>query len=360
MPTSPPVVPAVAAPSSRLESVLTRAWLRRGALARALWPLSRLFGALAALRRLLYRAGLLKSTQLPVPVVVVGNIFIGGTGKTPLTIWLVQALREAGFTPGVISRGHGGEDGAPRPVTPDASARQVGDEPLLIARRGQCPVMVGRDRVAAGLALLAAHPAVDIVIADDGLQHYALRRDVEIVLFDSRGAGNGWLLPAGPLREPRGRRRDVTVVNTTQLDPVLAAAVAGPGGLLLPMALVGDVAERLIDRGQRVPLRQLGRDGARIVAAAGIGNPQRFFSMLAAQGLRCAELALPDHHDFLDQPFAGLDAELILITEKDAVKCAQIEQLRNDPRLWVVPVTARIDAALALHIVEKCRGHSTA
>ncbi len=340
--------------------MLTRAWLRRGALACALWPLSCLFGALAATRRLLYRAGVLKSVRLPVPVVVVGNIFIGGTGKTPLTIWLVGALRAAGFEPGVISRGHGSTDRAPRPVMPGSTAAEVGDEPLLIARRGQCPVMVGRDRAAAGLALLAAHPEVDIVIADDGLQHYALRRDVEIVLFDSRGAGNGWLLPAGPLREPRGRRRDVTVVNTSALDPVLAAAVAGPGGLLLPMTLSGEYAERLADRAERVPLRQLGQSGARIVAAAGIGNPQRFFTMLAAQGVRCAELALPDHHDFLDQPFAGIDAQLILITEKDAVKCGQIEQLRNDPRLWVVPVTACIDAALALHIVEKCRGHSTA
>ncbi|MES2740973.1 MAG: tetraacyldisaccharide 4'-kinase [Pseudomonadota bacterium] len=360
MPISPPAISPVTAQPSRLESVLTRAWLRRGALACALWPLSCLFGALAATRRLLYRAGVLKSVRLPVPVVVVGNIFIGGTGKTPLTIWLVGALRAAGFEPGVISRGHGSTDRAPRPVMPGSTAAEVGDEPLLIARRGQCPVMVGRDRAAAGLALLAAHPEVDIVIADDGLQHYALRRDVEIVLFDSRGAGNGWLLPAGPLREPRGRRRDVTVVNTSALDPVLAAAVAGPGGLLLPMTLSGEYAERLADRAERVPLRQLGQSGARIVAAAGIGNPQRFFTMLAAQGVRCAELALPDHHDFLDQPFAGIDAQLILITEKDAVKCGQIEQLRNDPRLWVVPVTACIDAALALHIVEKCRGHSTA
>ncbi|HAT31596.1 MAG TPA: tetraacyldisaccharide 4'-kinase [Janthinobacterium sp.] len=355
-PTASPAAPA--SHPSRLEATLTRNWLRRGPLACALWPLSLLFGALSGARARLYRAGLLRSTRLPVPVVVVGNIFIGGTGKTPLTIWLAQALRQAGFTPGVISRGHGSADRLPRPVRADSSAQQVGDEPLLIARRALCPVMVGRDRAAAGRALLAAHPEVDVLIADDGLQHYALQRDVEIVLFDGRGAGNGWLLPAGPLREPRTRARDFTVVNTAQLSPALQARVAGPDGAATRMELVGEFAERLADRAERLPLAALA--GRRLVAAAGIGNPGRFFSMLAAHGLRFVELPLPDHHDFLDQPFAAVDADLILMTEKDAVKCAQIEHIKDDPRLWVVPVTARIDAALAQRIVEKCRGRSPA
>ena len=187
MPTSSP---------AKLETTLTRAWLSRGPLACALWPVSLLFGALSAVRRGLYRAGVLTSTRLPVPVVVVGNIFIGGTGKTPLTIWLVQALRDAGMRPGVISRGHGSADRLPRAVTAASTPQQVGDEPLLIFQRGGCPVMVGRDRAQAGRALLAAHPDVDVLVTDDGLQHYALQRDVEIVLFDGRGAGNGWLLPA--------------------------------------------------------------------------------------------------------------------------------------------------------------------
>jgi tetraacyldisaccharide 4'-kinase len=360
MPTSHPPAVTVAPTPSRLEATLARAWQRRGALACALWPLSQLFRALGSLRRLLYRLRVFKSVRLPVPVIVVGNIFIGGTGKTPLTIWLVQVLRQAGFKPGVISRGHGGAENLPRPVTPASNARQVGDEPVLIASRALCPVMVGRERGAAGLALLRAHPEVDILIADDGLQHYALQRDVEIMLFDGRGVGNGWLLPAGPLREAPQRQRDFTVVNAPALTPALLATVAPRGGAVTQMLLAGDCAERLLDRSEQVTLAVLAQSGKRIAAAAGIGHPERFFAMLRTHGLHFAELPLPDHHDFLDRPFAAVDAELILITEKDAVKCAQIEYLKDDPRLWVVPVAARIDAALAQQIVEKCRGRSPA
>ncbi|MES2159735.1 MAG: tetraacyldisaccharide 4'-kinase [Pseudomonadota bacterium] len=352
--------------SSALETTLTRNWLRRGPLACALWPVSLLFRALSGLRAALFRVGVLKSSRLPVPVVVVGNIYIGGTGKTPLTIWLVQALQAAGMRPGVISRGHGSDDGHAREVTALSTPAQVGDEPLLIKQRTGCPVMVGRDRAATGRALLAAHPDVDILLTDDGLQHYALQRDVEIILFDGRGAGNGWLLPAGPLREPVSRRRDFTVINTPQLSPQLAAAV-GAAAMPIQMTLAGAHAEQLSDRSQRRSLAELaeassGGDGAglRVAAAAGIGNPARFFGMLKAAGLRITELPLPDHHDFQDRPFAALDADLILMTEKDAVKCAQIEELRDDPRLWVVPVTAHLDGALADQIVEKCRGRSIA
>lgn len=275
--------------NASLETTLTRAWLRRGALACALWPLSLLFRALSSLRALLFRAGVLKSTRLPVPVIVVGNIFIGGTGKTPLTIWLAEALRDAGFQPGIISRGHGGSDGAARAVGPDSSAREVGDEPLLIARRTGCPVVVGRDRGAAGRALLAAHPRVDVILTDDGLQHYALQRDIEIMLFDGRGVGNGWLLPAGPLREVPSRRRDFTVVNAPELTPALRAAV---GGAPFRMRLDGAFAEPLLRPGQRVPLASLA--GRRLVAACGIGNPQRFFTLLRGAGLDVAELPLPE------------------------------------------------------------------
>lgn len=340
--------------ASTLESTLTRAWLRRGPLAWALLPVALLFRLLSSLRRLLFRSGLKRSERLPVPVIVVGNIFIGGTGKTPLTIWLAESLRAAGLRPGVISRGHGGQEGAPLEVTPRSDPRAVGDEPLLIAARAGCPVVVGRRRVEAGRALLQAHPEVDVLIADDGLQHYALARDVEIVLFDGRGVGNGWLLPAGPLREPPSRRRDFTVVNAPELTPGLARAV---GGQPWRMHLAGDFAEPL-QGGARVALAGL-RD-QRIVAAAGIGNPGRFFAMLRAAGLTLRELPLPDHHDFLDEPFATVDADVILITEKDAVKCRQIDHLKDDPRLWVVPVTAQLDARLAEQIVEKCRGRSLA
>ncbi|THC44920.1 tetraacyldisaccharide 4'-kinase [Massilia sp. Mn16-1_5] len=341
--------------NNSLESTLTRAWLRRGPLACALWPVSLLFRVLSGLRAGLYRAGILKAGRLPVPVVVVGNIFIGGTGKTPLTIWLAQALTDAGLRPGVISRGHGAEGEAPREVTLDSDTVDVGDEPLLIARRAGVPVFVGRKRVEAGRALLAAHPDVNVVLTDDGLQHYALARDVEVLLFDGRGAGNGWLLPAGPLREPRSRRRDVTVVNAPQITPELAAAV---GGAPFQMQLVGDSAERLATASERRPLASFA--GQRVLAAAGIGNPGRFFTLLRGAGLAFDELPLPDHYDFRDNPFAAVDADVILITEKDAVKCGQLENLKDDPRLWVVPVTARIDAAVADLIVEKCRGRSLA
>jgi tetraacyldisaccharide 4'-kinase len=360
---------------SALESTLTRGWLRRGPLACALWPLSLLFRLLSGVRAALFRAGVLKSSRLPVPVVVVGNIYIGGTGKTPLTIWLVQALQAAGMKPGVISRGHGRDGDGAREVLAASTPQQVGDEPLLIRQRTGCPVMVGRDRAATGRALLAAHPDLDILLTDDGLQHYALQRDIEIILFDGRGAGNGWLLPAGPLREPVSRRRDFTVINAPVLTEALVRAV-NPGeagsypvrgttpfsqAAAIQMRLTGEHAEQLRDRAQRKTFVELAATpGLRIAAAAGIGNPARFFGMLNAAGLVIAELPLPDHHDFLDRPFAALDADIILITEKDAVKCAQIEELRDDPRLWVVPVTARIDAALADQIVEKCRGRSLA
>ncbi|UGQ47606.1 tetraacyldisaccharide 4'-kinase [Massilia endophytica] len=341
-----------------LESTLTRAWLRRGPLACALWPLSLLFRALSAVRRGLYRAGVLKSSRLPVPVVVVGNIFIGGTGKTPLTIWLVEALRAAGLKPGVVSRGFGSEAGAARPVTAQSLPSEVGDEPVLIAARTGAPLMVGRDRAAAGRALLAAHPEIDVIVTDDGLQHYALQRDVEVVLFDGRGTGNGWTLPAGPLREPPSRRRDFTVVNAAEVTPQLRAQLGGED--VYQMSVGGGHAERLGEPGQRVALAELAQRGGRIVAAAGIGNPARFFATLRAAGLSFAELPLPDHYDFHANPFAALDADLVLLTEKDAVKCSHIEELRNDPRLWVVPVSARIDSALADHIVEKCRGRTFA
>jgi tetraacyldisaccharide 4'-kinase len=339
--------------ASSVEASLTRAWQGRGLLASLLFPISLLFRAIAGTRAAMYRAGWLASTRLPVPVVIVGNIFIGGTGKTPLTIWLVEALRQAGMRPGVISRGHGGAGSAPRAVLASSLAADVGDEPLLIAQSARCPVVVGRDRVAAAQAMLSAHPEVDVLVSDDGLQHYRLQRDVEIILFDGRGTGNGWLLPAGPLREPPSRRRDVTVVNVPELTPALAAEV---GGEPYKMVLAGQHAEQLVDRSQKIALAELASQSKRITAAAGIGNPGRFFTMLRAAGLQVEELPLPDHHDFVPNPFETVDADVILITEKDAVKCAQLEKLNNDPRLWVIPVAAQLDAALAAHIVEKCRG----
>ncbi|MFL9926191.1 tetraacyldisaccharide 4'-kinase [Herbaspirillum lusitanum] len=331
--------------------------MQRGPLACLLWPLSLLFALLIRLRRAAFALGLKQSTRLPVPVIVVGNVFIGGTGKTPFAIWLIEALRAAGYTPGLISRGYGGRqssaaDGSEvREVDAGSKAREVGDEPLLIALRTACPVVVGRRRVAAAQHLLAAHPQVDVIVSDDGLQHYALGRDIEIVLSDARGAGNGWLLPAGPLREPATRRRDFSVVN-------LPAGAAPPSGAFA-MILHGETAQQLADPSQQMRLAAIAGKG-RIAAVAGIGNPARFFTTLRQAGLSFAEVALPDHHDYSDNPFAALTQQVILITEKDAVKCKAIEAIKNDPRIWVVPVTARIDGVLAEHIVEKLRERPTA
>ena len=353
---------ALSSKSSTFESWLSGVWQRRSIAACLLWPLSLLFGALAAWRRLLYRCHILSSYRLPVPIVVVGNVVVGGTGKTPLVIWLVAALRRRGYTPGVISRGYGGRANAAAgvlEVNVDSSVELVGDEPLLIARRANCPVMVGRDRVAAARALLVAYPTIDVIISDDGLQHYRLQRSVEIVLFDERGGGNGWLLPAGPLREPISRRRDVTVLNS----------VSVPAGLpenCVRMQVAGGHAESLSNRSRRMRLDEM---NGRILAVAGIGNPQRFFGMLREAGLSIETMALPDHHAFTTQTFADSTAlshaDIILMTEKDAVKCASIDRVGNDPRMWVVPVTAQIDGALLdlidnKLILEKSRGYPTA
>ncbi len=334
-----------------LEKFFLRTWQQRGFFACLLWPLSLLYQSLTFTRRWAFVHGYLQRSRLPTPVVVVGNIFVGGTGKTPFTIWLVQALQKAGWRPGVISRGHGGSDGQadkPMVVLPTSSATQVGDEPLLMAQRCACPVVVGRNRVAAGQALLAAYPEVNIVISDDGLQHYALARDVEIMLFDQRGVGNAWLLPAGPLRESVARRADFVVLNNTTAVPRLVFSTP-----VFQMQLQGREAVSLAEPARSVMLTSFQGRG---LAAAGIGHPARFFAMLHDAGLEFEAMPLPDHYAFSVNPFAQADAEWILITEKDAVKCRQIPGLQNDPRVWVVPVSAQLDAVLLQQIVEKCGG----
>ncbi|MEJ2801801.1 tetraacyldisaccharide 4'-kinase [Comamonadaceae bacterium PP-2] len=294
-------------------------WLARGARARLLWPLSVLYGALAALDRLRHRV-LHVPQRLPVPVVVVGNVVAGGAGKTPTTLALVRHLRSRGWRPGVISRGYGRETppGEPdvRAVPPDASARWVGDEPLLIARQSGVPVFVGRRRAEAGQALLAAYPHTDILVCDDGLQHHALGRDLEICVFDERGIGNGWLLPAGPLREPWPPHREPVcprlVLHTGQR---VASSLAGTGWHA-PRRLA-DYALR--DDGGQVALQALA--GRPLAAVAGIARPQAFFDMLAQAGLQIGtRVPLPDHDDFSDGLPPSCDGLTVLCTEKDAVK----------------------------------------
>jgi tetraacyldisaccharide 4'-kinase len=288
---------------------LRQAWRRRGPLAMALWPLSLLYGALSALRRALYRARLLRSERLPVPVVVVGNVIAGGAGKTPATLAVVRHLRAAGWRPGVVSRGYGRATTDCREVLPTASAAEAGDEPLLIARAAGVPVFVARRRADAGRALLAAHPATDIIVCDDGLQHLALARDVEVCVFNDEGLGNGWLLPAGPLREPWPRA----------VDLVLHAGPA-PGGPAPQFALSRALADHAVDAaGRQVPLAQL--RGEPLHALAAIARPQDFFALLHAEGLKpIAEEALPDHYDFSSWKRPPDKRLRLICTEKDAVK----------------------------------------
>lgn len=303
---------------------LQRAWLRRGPLAIALWPLSILFGALAALRRHAFRAGLLRIRRVAVPVVVVGNVVAGGAGKTPVVIELVRHLRGRGLHPGVVSRGHGRQDGNCREVHADSEPQVVGDEPLLIARAAGVPVFVATSRVEAARALLAAHPECDVIVSDDGLQHYALARDVEICVFDERGVGNGWLLPAGPLREPWPRRADLVL---------RAVGASGIEGRAVQRRLAATA--RRAD-GTTTALSELARRP--VAAVAAIARPEAFFAMLRAQGIDARPaLALPDHDAFATLPPEVAGRELVC-TEKDAAKL-----WRERPDAWAVPLLLDIE-----------------
>jgi len=299
---------------TNLEQGLIRAWARRGPQAFALWPLSLLYGALTGLQRTLYRLGWLKGQHLPVPVVVVGNVVAGGAGKTPTTLAVVAHLAARGWRPGIVSRGHGRATTDVRAVAADADPRAVGDEPLLLRRRTGAPVFVGRQRADAGRALLAAHPEVDVLVCDDGLQHRALARDVEIVVFDARGIGNGWLLPAGPLREPWPRPVDLVL----RTEP--GAELALPPGAQAFAAQRTLAAQAVRADGSTVPLAALA-GSAPLVALAGIARPEAFFAMLRAAGLTLHEtLALPDHYDFNSWLRASHLRETLICTEKDAIK----------------------------------------
>ena len=296
---------------------LQRAWLKHGPLACALWPLSQVFALLSGARRLLYRIGVFKPCRLGVPVIVVGNLVAGGAGKTPAVMAVVALLRRHGYTPGVLSRGYGRQNAAPTlEVHRGTAVRDSGDEPKLLHLRTGAPVMVGRERAAAGRALRASHPEVDVVVCDDGLQHLGLARDAQVIVFDERGAGNGWLLPAGPLREPlraSAPARSVVLYNAT------AATTPWPGRLG-QRSLAGVVELGAWWQGQAATPRAL--DALRnrpLLAAAGIANPGRFFDMLRRHGLVFDSLALPDHHPFATLPWRA-DATDVIVTEKDAVK----------------------------------------
>ena len=310
-----------------MREALQRAWLRRGPLAFALWPLSLLFGAAAALRRGAYRYGLLRSERVPVPVLVVGSVLVGGSGKTPVVMSILDHLRSRGIAAGVVSRGYGRTTSDCREVKRESDPRQVGDEPLLVKRSCEVPVFVAAGRAQAARALLKAYPATRIIVCDDGLQHYALQRDVEICVFDDRGTGNGWRLPAGPLRE--SWPRPVDLVLRSERAP-------GIDGFVVRRKLAAQA--RRFD-GTRPALAEL--RGKAVVAVAGIARPQPFFEMLRRAGLQLSQtVALPDHSDFEGIAKLLPAPSNLVCTEKDAAKL-----WRHRPDAWAVPLLLEIDAA---------------
>ncbi|MCK9606745.1 MAG: tetraacyldisaccharide 4'-kinase [Methylomonas sp.] len=326
------------------------AWYQEMYISAWFMPLSMFYVDAMRLRRFLYRTGLKTSVRLPVPVVIVGNLTVGGTGKTPLVICLVRLLKQQGYKPGVISRGYaGGENTQPLSVTAHSDPRQVGDEALLLARRCDCPVVVAADRPAAGRHLLAEN-ACDVIISDDGLQHYALQRDIEIVVIDGqRRFGNGYCLPVGPLREPPERVNTVDFVVVNEPKELLEGELA--------MHCRGDNLVNLLT-GEIKPVTDF--IGITCHAVAGIGNPQRFFMQLAAAGLDCQTHGFPDHHPFNATDLQFKDAKPVIMTEKDAVKCAAFAQ----PRHWYLPVDAALPEAFADSFLtllkDKTHGQKTA
>ncbi|MBA3564585.1 MAG: tetraacyldisaccharide 4'-kinase [Gammaproteobacteria bacterium] len=305
-----------------------------------LWPLSLLYRLIVAARRRAYASGVLRMHYPASPVVVVGNITAGGTGKTPLVIWLASRLAAEGRRPGIVTRGYGAHARAwPRLVSADCDPIEVGDESVLLARRCACPVAAGPDRVAA--ARLLETGKVDVILADDGLQHYRLGRQFEIAVIDaSRGFGNGFCLPAGPLREPATRLADVDAV----VENVARGETAS--GDRIAMHVVAHVAVALVS-GERRPLESF--RGAPVHGVAGIGNPQRFFHQLAGFGLQVIEHPLPDHAELSDADIWFPDGGAVLMTEKDAVKCAGFASAHH----WYVPVEARLSDADATGLMSR-------
>jgi tetraacyldisaccharide 4'-kinase len=327
--------------AERLRRWLEQRWYEGAPVPWWLRSLSAIFGGVSGFRRFLYRRGLLRTHRLAVPVIVVGNLTVGGSGKTPMVIALVEALRAEGFRPGVISRGYGrtaADPRAPMIVTADTDPAHGGDEPVLIAWRTRAPVAVSRDRVAAGELLLSQHD-VDVIVADDGLQHYRLGRDVEIVVVDGRRRfGNSRLLPAGPLREPVSRLRGV--------DAVVVNGPRGPdepGFDLQPSNVVP------LRGGAPRPLSDLA--GTRVHAVAGIGDPERFFATLRTAGVDVVPHPFPDHHAFVAADLDFGDDAPVLMTEKDAMKCRAFAQ----PHWYALPVTATLPAHVLQRVLARVR-----
>lgn len=350
---------SVAAPQSALQRILLSTWTRRGLLAWVLWPFSLLFGVLAALRRGLYRTGVRQAQRVPALVIVVGNVVAGGSGKTPVVMALVRHLQARGLQPGVISRGYGRRATDCREVLDDSVMADVGDEPMLIRRSTSAPVFVAARRIDAARALLARYPATQVILCDDGLQHLGLHRDLEICTFDDRGTGNGFLLPAGPLREPWPRAVDLVLHTGAQ------------------PAFTGFTAHRTLARhalradGRPIALAALAQANVKpLLAVAAIAKPEDFFTMLRTQGLPLARtLALPDHYDFNSWLHNEYKGYTVICTEKDAVKL-----WHKQPDALAVPLVvtpepaflAQLDALLSVLLAARLNpklssphGHTT-
>lgn len=323
-----------------------RSLLARCALA-LLEPLASLYGAVIRARRMAYERGWLTVHAAGRPVVVVGNLTVGGTGKTPLVVWLAGALGARGLKVGIVSRGYGRTRRGPHRVRADSRWEEAGDEPLLLARRTGCAVAVAEERIAAARLLVAE--GVDVIVSDDGLQHLALARDFEIVVIDgTRGFGRGRLLPAGPLREPPSRALgvDYLVVNGRAASSTLQATLEGMRGRIAVMQLALGAAQRVDGAGESRPLVSF--TGTPVHAVAAIGHPARFFHALGACGLKLIEHAFADHHRFARGELEFPDDLPILMTEKDAMRCAAFA----NQRMWYVPVDAQLEDAAAAPLLE--------
>lgn len=328
-----------------LLELIETSWQRKNALFYlVLVPLSWVFAVLTKLRRSLYQQGILKSYAMPVPVIVVGNINLGGNGKTPVVMWLVEQLKQHGYRPGVISRGYGGSTKTPTSVNVNSNTSAVGDEPVLIARSCDCPVWVGRRRVDVAAELLKAHPDCNIIISDDGLQHYALKRTLEIaVTLPDQLDAKLRLLPAGPLREPLKRLNTVgAIICNGQVSNKSQHHSAW-----FEMQLIGDQFYNLLDSNLKASAADFKHKSVK--AMAGIGKPERFFEHLNQLGLSFANVSFDDHHAFTAQELASIECDALVMTEKDAVKCKAFAQAHH----WVLPVKAHIDADLMPFILDK-------